>query len=73
MDASNMEEIRSALLALDELYEQEHSFATWLSGQTPGYEPARQALEKRVPGFAVVRVNVTYRMAHVLLPLQDGE
>lgn len=67
----NSQEIATALRLLDDLYEQKQSFKNWLSGNTvqqDSYDEAIQQLEKALPELCVKRVDIVYRMAHVLAP-----
>jgi len=63
------QEQAQALRELDRLYEQKGSFRVWLAGnqQSQGdYGAAVARLEAANPGLVVKRVDLTYRVGHVL-------
>jgi hypothetical protein len=65
------QEQAQALRELDRLYQQKDSFRVWLAGdqQSQGdYDEAWAALEAANPGLKVSRVDMTYRVGHVLAP-----
>jgi hypothetical protein len=65
------QEQAQALRELDRLYQQKDSFRVWLAGdqQSQGdYDEAWAALEAANPGLVVKRVDMTYRVGHVLAP-----
>ncbi len=65
------QEQAQALRELDRLYEQKDSFRAWLVGheQSQGdYHAAVARLESINPGLSVKRVDLTYRVGHVLAP-----
>lgn len=72
MKGVTSQEIAEALKLLDALYEQSHSVATWLTGNTTqqeSYEVVKRQLEEENTGLCVLRVNLTYRTGHVLAPI----
>ena len=65
------QEQAQALRELDRLYEQKDSFRVWLAGKEPrqgDYDAAVARLEAANPGLAVKRVDLSYRVGHVLAP-----
>jgi len=65
------QEQAKALRELDRLYEQKASFRSWLaSNQTSqaDYDAAVAQLEAANPELYVKRVDMTYRVGHVLAP-----
>jgi len=65
------QELAQALRELDRLYEQSALFRAWLTGQQQSqgdYAQAIARLEAANPGLVVKRVNLTYRVGHVLAP-----
>ena len=65
------QEQAQALRELDRLYQQKDSFQTWLAGnqQSQGdYDAAVARLEAANPGLIVKRVDMSYRVGHVLAP-----
>ncbi len=65
------QEQAQALRELDWLYEQKDSFQAWLASaqlSQGDYDTAVALLESANPGLSVKRVNLTYRIGHVLAP-----
>jgi hypothetical protein len=66
------QEQAQALRELDWLYEQKDSFKAWLasaqSSQGGDYDAAVARLETANPGLMVKRVDLSYRVGHVLAP-----
>jgi hypothetical protein len=64
------QEIAQALRNLDRLYMKSDSFRAWLEEDESraDYEAAKQQLEAANPGLVVKRVDMTYRIGHVLAP-----
>lgn len=59
------------LRELDRLYQQKDSFRVWLAGdqqERHNYTAAVAALEAANPGLRVSRMDMTYRIGHVLAP-----
>ena len=69
MDSKN---IAQALTTLDDLFTDKESFKHWLSSDTlpqDRYHEAKRKLEATLPGLCVKRVDLHYRYAHVLAPI----
>lgn len=65
------QEQAQALRELDRLYQQKDSFRVWLAGdqqERHDYDEAWAALKAANPGLTVKRVDMTYRVGHVLAP-----
>ena len=65
------QEQAQALRELDRLYEQKDSFQAWLSraqSSQGDYDAAVARLKAANPGLTVKRVDLSYRVGHVLAP-----
>ncbi len=64
------QEQAQVLRELDRLYEQKDSFRAWLTDQASqgDYDTAVARLEAANPSLVVRRVDLSYRVGHVLAP-----
>ena len=71
MMSNAMTSQEQALRELDRLYQQKDSFRSWLADDQRSqgdYDAALRRLKAENPGLTVSRMDMTYRVGHVLAP-----